>query len=917
MRRSPLFCALVAILLFAGSRATPIEDAIDHIDGMADKSAIALHIINNRFPVTYDLGSNAQLLKFARTELVTPVVFGNSKMGDSFPALGAVGTDLASNTRYAAWSSDPFRVSRTRPNERNIIMTALESIAWAVGDAAYNSTTASSTRTVSISFMSSDNSIWTAASSGVFALYFPNWTVNICNDVETLATCLQGATVHFAGGSLSNDDHDQVVSAFKTRLGLGYPYIYFHDAGWGDDVGGSSKVLGLSFPYAGIYFSPQSVNIASANEVTAFLENEYEFAAVRELLVRLRDSSFSWDINACTDETCSADVLYNTQVLSPVKQLKSMIASMENQALSPFDASVSPLLNKLVLVGDYLRQSTQYPINNTHSATVWSKAIVADGLYTQLRSSGSAQPNLGDFGKTIAPSVTRVDASRSFPTRRGSYHVSSGLFAAPGDTITIQRVDSYTLDDDVLIYINRIRYNTDPIERRFMNRPYWLYGNAIPLKLGNTITINSAYGGIIYVHVPTSTNRWHADVQIGFGNVVAHPVYVLNSGQSTTSWKNDISSGLFSWAEIHHPHLQIHLQEQRARNFIEDYGDNLASVFEDMETYLYNYHYKMAGFWSAESTIDPLASVLSKAESFGLRGMNVTSPQHELTDVQHMNSDVYSLCGSGCSGNPIDLNWDFGPLGWGEHHELGHNIQYGRFKMNKDASTEVSNNIFPLSVNIRVAYDKNRFNIPNGSGSGSRTNVQAKLDLMQQAIAEGKTPTEVGLTPADLNFYTTLIFSSGDKFAEWGFEMIPMLYLMSRNIDAERNWTTARDNYGLSLYNYPDEIDDLSFPGNDFMILAVSWLNQLDYRSFFWAWGATWTAKADQQIDAWNLDRKLPNFTYPSNNFTIFTSVVVDFPQDPYARRPIPTDPQTGAASMLGLSALLSVLFFLLALLAL
>lgn len=255
-----------------------------------------------------------------------------------------------------------------------------------------------------------------------------------------------------------------------------------------------------------------------------------------------------------------------------------------------------------------------------------------------------------------------------------------------------------------------------------------------------------------------------------------------------------------------------------------------------------------------------------------------------------MNVDRYSICGSGCSGNPIDLNWKFGTIRWGEHHELGHNIQYNRFRINGLASGEVSNNIFPLSVNIRAAYDKNNFNIPAGSDRGPRTNIPASLQKMRDAIASNSTPASVGLVGSDLGFYTTLIFSSGDRFGEWGFEMVPLLYLMSRNIDAEKNFAEAKDNYGLSLYTSMSEIDSGANTGADFLLLAVSWLNRLDYRSFFWSWGITWSPKVDQQIEAWNFNRKLPKFVYPNQNFTAFPEELIENPNDPYYKpQPEPT----------------------------
>ncbi|UXM82142.1 hypothetical protein N7V09_21320 [Shewanella seohaensis] len=54
---------------------------------------------------------------------------------------------------------------------------------------------------------------------------------------------------------------------------------------------------------------------------------------------------------------------------------------------------------------------------------------------------------------------------------------------------------------------------------------------------------------------------------------------------------------------------------------------------------------------------------------------------HTRSIIQHANYDQNAHCGSGCSGNPWDAAWNISPTGWGDNHELGHNLQTNRLNV--------------------------------------------------------------------------------------------------------------------------------------------------------------------------------------------------------------------------------------------
>lgn len=635
MLRSSFFAfALLALILSSSSLilANPLQDAIDQIDALPNKTETALGIYQGR-SIVYSPGRDAQHLNFFRTEKVIPLLYGQSvKFSGRWPLLAAVGTHPDHGTRFAAWSTDPFRVVQNRPAEWSTIMLQLESMAWAMGDVGgYNSSAnnaSASVRTVTFSFMYTDRTIWTHATTGVFKKYFPNWTVNTCDVVASLETCLQSGTVHIFGSSYTTNAKDTVASIVAARHAQGFPMIFVNDNAWRDDLGGAAVALGFNFPFQGLYWTPQTV-VSTPSQLEALNAAEFSFGETRDLLVKLRDDTFTFNIASCgTDEACSADPRFGTQLASPTATLRNMIRNFENSGTSPADDPTSPVMNKLILAGDYARQFVTYPIVAANNATTWARAYIADSLYTVRRSTGPAQPDLGDYGKQLNNTIPRTSKIVTFKTRKITSYPSATVYAAPGDTVTITRLDSNVLAGEVAIFVNRIRYNNFPIKNKRLNRPQYLYGNEIPVKSGQPITINSAIGGVIYVVVPTAT-QLHTEVRLKFENVVQHPVYHISSGNDTQAWKAAVQSQVYPWSELIHPHLQIRLQWTRGIDFINDFGTQLDSTLQDFETYLYDYHYKMAGFWSSEVPIAPLGNVVAECAAFGLRGMNYSSPQHE------------------------------------------------------------------------------------------------------------------------------------------------------------------------------------------------------------------------------------------------------------------------------------------------
>ena len=108
----------------------------------------------------------------------------------------------------------------------------------------------------------------------------------------------------------------------------------------------------------------------------------------------------------------------------------------------------------------------------------------------------------------------------------------------------------------------------------------------------------------------------------------------------------------------------------------------------------------------------------------------------------------HAQCGSGCSGNPFDMDWTITPLGWGEAHELGHNMQIGLLQIGwvpvtsnadkwssyQSRAGENSNNIFPFHNKWRYYRKVKQYNTSvSGAWAGGHLD---SFSIIQSALVK-------------------------------------------------------------------------------------------------------------------------------------------------------------------------------------
>lgn len=343
-------------------------------------------------------------------------------------------------------------------------------------------------------------------------------------------------------------------------------------------------------------------------------------------------------------------------------------------------------------------------------------------------------PDVGDYSLSL----------RSAPEDR---FTATGFDQVPGSpsTVTLQT------DPGFPVYI-RFSAGTDSSSRATLlsrtavstyNRPAFNVGPQVRLQPNVPVTLNNPFGGPLYVRLAATRTTNPTDVRLAFTNVARHPI--LNypaSDDDVDNFATALSTSKAYWADIVDDVFEVHSPIAKLRSSLSPAGqdveapprrvyyntDNgLSELVNDFRESWAGRTFRLAGL---KIRSEPLDSTLSAdnqqlCSDLGLPCLNETI--NTLVVHQHVTYDTYAACGGLCSGNPITISGDPKPIGYGEGHELGHNLQrrqLGIFwpdtqlgsQLGKlDSWTnyarrdgETSNNIFPIN-NIYTYF---RFTLP-------------------------------------------------------------------------------------------------------------------------------------------------------------------------------------------------------------
>jgi hypothetical protein len=382
----------------------------------------------------------------------------------------------------------------------------------------------------------------------------------------------------------------------------------------------------------------------------------------------------------------------------------------------------------------------------------------------------------------------------------------------------------------------------------------------MPLNAGQSVTITSPYGGPLYLFLTASTSSAQT-VTVQVDGVISHPLLRDTSDPvQVAAFETEVANTPTNWTIVTSDAFTLHTTLGYLKKSLTRYGTNMADFGIDIWTYVIKDTYELAGFNFSSGKL----SLASTVSAFcAAHGWDCTGTQHQRDKMAHAISDK-SLCGDGCSGNPFDIDFAFDPFSWLVQHEIGHNLQTARLEIYGGISTEVSNNIFPMHKMItynlgKVGPARTGVARPQVDYSGiCKTVFNDMMAALGTADPKGTMYTNIWTNTAYSanNGERVMFYRQLTEYARYynpsfsdGWEVYTLLYLLDRNINntSASNWASVAASYGFGSYASAP-----SASGNDFMLVAGSFIIGRDLRPMFDLWGISYSSAAAAQVVAYS-----------------------------------------------------------------
>lgn len=789
---------------------------------------------------------------------------GNWRYKGTDPATGRVlavaGTDPTTGARYAAFGGNPLAVG----SNAGMDTVMKNTVAWLTGRSSLSGLK------VVTAHLPGKATYWfphEAPTRAWLAAQLPSVTINgvagasavddSC-DGSALDACLQGADLLVIGrqeapnSGTSTYNGGSVMAAIQAAQARGVPVLYLHHDGDAGDL--ATRLLahfGLST--SDNYWAQEGLKAWDPATLGAS-----GFASdTLALLQRLQAGSFATTFSGCVSDVgkvgCDGDTALQSEFNTPAKAIRATLRALDAQGLALFDQPGYALEKHLVLLGDTWRKAVTYPMDKGGDKGAFFRAHFSDMTAYIHRRFNAAAANQGSFAPAIpaaTPAIARTVTTTAPAT--GTREFMTGLYVMPGRSVTLTRSDAATAS--VTLGINLLRDTTRLYNANGYDRPTLLASPRVPLVSGRTVTLTSPFGGPLYLFVGAASGA--PAISVAVDGVITHPVLRdMRDAAQVAAFKAELASTPTNWVGITSDFLTVHSNVPHMRSTLAAHGGDMGLLADRIGTYMVQDTYELAGFNSASGGFSLPASVSAFCST---AGWDCTGPQHRRDVMQHVIADTVAACGAGCSGNPYDQNWALEPLGWGETHEIGHNLQRARLKIYSGQSTEVSNNIFPMHK--QMAF--NRANPAATPLTRSVNTTRAVFATLTLALASADpqtymqtsiwTNTAYAANAAErLVFYRQLVefarYYNSPAFSD-GWELYTLMHLLDRNFSAsEAGWAGAKDGLGFGTYAaYPSAMD-----GNDFMLIAASRIIGRDMRPVWALWGVTTSAAAQAQVAAY------------------------------------------------------------------
>jgi hypothetical protein len=689
-------------------------------------------------------------------------------------------------------------------------------------------------------------------------------SVEDCDSTPSRSDCFESVDLIVIGAQGNPDDGESIALEIKSAMQSGVSVLFLHTETWADSIQGAAVLQELNMGYGDYGGNYWSMDKADWEHVSDMLELGGSTGSILTVLNHFKENDYDFDWSTCSEFvgqiSCNDVPNFRTEFLNGAHTIRFGLASID-KSTEIFTEDGYRIWKLLGLLGDVYRRDIQYPMDKQDTDPMrFLRSYYADHAVLYRRDINAKQEDLGTFSLPIEKETVSIDTfDVSILASKYGGFTAIGHYVLPGETFSITRTDELDLSVSVMINTQRTGSTREFNEDQY-DRPKFLQSPSIPLPSGETVTLTSPYGGTLQLMV--SESETDPTISLHLEEVGTHPS--LNYGDEPSTYLSNLQNTPYPFTEIRTPYVQIHAKSDMMQTAIDQYDGDIETFFEELQAYMIEDTYNLAGFQGDGLSLNN--AVVDTCDTFNWDCENPTI--HGRPALQHINVDTYAHCGGGCSGNPYDQSWPLEPLGWGETHEIGHNLQRGRLQIYEARSSEVSNQIFPLRKHSTYYEDTGI------SLSGDRVSYEAVFDTLQASVQQ-QSPFDFvyeNIWAADgiydnnserMVFYMQVVHCNSDlEFLETGWDIYTLMYLHERLFThALNDWEAQRTIIGFDLYT--EAPWDIS--GNDFMLISMSLISQRDQRSFFDMWGIEYSDMARDQVASYLFD-EAGLFFYPNSN---------------------------------------------------
>lgn len=754
-------------------------------------------------------------------------------------------SEVSDSTRYLVFGGNPLRT------ERNDAFNALlkNAVAW------LSAKQPSEQNPLNVVISQLDQSYYFPDRNSARTWFDENYPNQVsynqatsCNG-DALAACLQEKPdLLVVSQHLQNDAELAPASAaIKLALSQGTPILYLHHDG-------NLKPLGKAiFDQLKVSYSNDNywwrLQLLEQNPQQLLGQLPSNISAIKTMLNNFKQQSFAVDLSGCDVRSCPDDSNLHSQFLDGASAVKGMFNQYDSTNFKLFEQTSSSykLAKLLILLADKYRQEVRFPMDKlTTDKVAFLKSLYSDHAVYNSRKINPVQSDMGNFSRSDFSHITPESVTVNLTAK--PHFRSAGVYAIPGVTMSVTRRDSAAVNTK--LFINSLRTSATHIfsENKY-NRPYVLQSQQISIAPGETIEFTSSYGGPVQI----SFDQKDVDVSFEFKQVGRHPHW--RSKADDADFAARMSKAEYDWAEIATEGFEVHSRLPKLQASLAGSIWPVASDFANATLkYTHNKVHVLAGFKGPN--IDEVPEIHN---FIAARGLAIDT----IDIVKHMNADQ-PTCGWGCSGNPYDAGWDFSPTGHGDLHELGHGIE--RSEMRFDGYGGHSN------TNFYSYYSKSIYEDDTGESASCQSLPFAEtFSLLQQSqqsadaaafMAENRSKS----WSEHHAIYLQLMMAAQDMGKlENGWHLYPRLHIWLRQYwqadNNQDNWLAMRSKLGFDGYEF-SELSSIS--RNDWLLISLSEITQLNLVNWFTMYGFPTNAKAQQQVASKGYD-SLAKVFYAAN----------------------------------------------------